>query len=312
MPIANNITDLIGKTPLVRLNKIAEGTPAEIVAKCEFLSPGGSVKDRAALAMIEAAEKDGRIDQDTVIIEPTSGNTGIALAMVSAIKGYKLIITMPDSMSLERRNLLRALGAELELTPGHLQMSGAIAHAEELAKKYPKSFIPQQFNNSANPDMHYKTTGKEIWDDTEGRIDILVTAVGTGGTITGVTRYLKEKNPNFKTIAVEPQDSAVISGEKPGPHMIQGVGAGFIPSNLDTTLIDEIVKVTNEDAIKTARRLAKEEGILSGISAGANVSAAIEVAKRPENKGKRIITVLCDVGERYLSTILFHQQEEQK
>ncbi|MDA1353563.1 MAG: cysteine synthase A [bacterium] len=305
MAILNNALELVGNTPLLRLNKVTKGAVAEVLGKCEFMNPCGSVKDRPALSMIEAAEAAGKIDKDTVIVEPTSGNTGIALAFVCAVKGYKLVITMPESMSLERRTLLKALGAELILTPAHLQMDGAIREAEAVAARYEKSFVPQQFNNPANPDVHFRTTAEEIWSATEGRIDGIVTAVGTGGTITGVSRALKQKNPQFFTIAVEPQDSAVLSGGSAGPHMIQGIGAGFVPSNLDRSLVDEVVTVSNEAAMEMARRLAKEEGILCGISAGANVHAAVEVAKRPQMAGKRIVTTLCDLGERYLSTILF-------
>lgn len=305
MAILNNALELVGNTPIIRLSKVSKGAVAEVLGKCEFMNPCGSVKDRPALSMIERAEAEGKIDKDTVIIEPTSGNTGIALAFVCAVKGYKLVITMPESMSLERRTLLKALGAELVLTPAHLQMEGAIKEAENQASNYKKSFIPQQFNNPANPDAHARTTAEEIWTATDGQIDGIVTAVGTGGTITGVSRALKAKNPQFFTIAVEPQDSAVLSGGAPGPHMIQGIGAGFVPSNLDRSLVDEVVTVSNDAAMEMTRRLAKEEGILCGISAGANVHAAIEVAKRPQMAGKRIVTTLCDLGERYLSTILF-------
>ncbi|MGE4170161.1 MAG: cysteine synthase A [Candidatus Margulisiibacteriota bacterium] len=305
MGIANNLTALIGNTPLVRLNRIAEGAGAEILGKCEFMNPTSSVKDRAGFALIEAAEQAGKLDKDTIIIEPTSGNTGIALAFVAAVKGYRVILTMPDSMSLERRGLLKAYGAEIELTPGHLGMSGAIARAEELAKEHKKAFIPQQFKNPANPEVHRKTTAEEIWRDTDGNIDIFVAGVGTGGTITGVGEVIKARNPKLKVIAVEPKDSPVISGGKPGPHMIQGIGAGFIPDNLNKAIIDEVIQVSNDDALDTARNLAKQEGVLLGISSGANVFAALQVAKRPENKGKRIVTILCDFGERYLSTTLY-------
>jgi cysteine synthase A len=305
MKIANSITDLIGNTPLVRLNKVSEGLGVTILAKLEFFNPGGSVKDRIGLAMIEAAEAQGLLDKDTVIIEPTSGNTGIALAFVAAVKGYKLILTMPESMSIERRKLLVSFGAQLELTPAAKGMKGAIARAEELAETFPKSFIPQQFNNAANPEIHRKTTALEIWNDTDGTVDILVSGVGTGGTLTGVSEVLKAKKPSFKTIAVEPADSPVISGGQPGPHKIQGIGAGFIPGNLNVKVIDEIVKVTNDEAMATARKVILQEGILCGISSGAAVFAAIEVAKKPENKDKTIVVVLPSTGERYLSTDLF-------
>ncbi len=305
MNIAKDLTALIGNTPLVQLNRVVDHAPATIVAKCEFFNPCGSVKDRPGLAMIEAAEKAGLITSNTTIVEPTSGNTGIALAFVAAVKGYKVILTMPESMSLERRQLLKALGAQIELTPAHLGMKGAIEKAEELAKTMPNAFIPQQFNNSANPQVHRDTTAQEIWRDTDGKIDIFIAGVGTGGTITGVGEVLKSKNSAIKIIAVEPQDSPVLSGGQPGPHMIQGIGAGFVPNNLNREVIDEIIQVTNEDALQMGRRLAKEEGILSGISSGANIWAAIQVANRPENKGKLIVTILCDFGERYLSTILY-------
>jgi cysteine synthase A len=314
--IYNNIIETVGRTPLVKLNKVTGGVDATILLKCEFFNPLGSVKDRIGMAMIEDAEKRGILKKDTVIIEPTSGNTGIALAFVAAAKGYKLILTMPETMSLERRTLLAMLGAKLVLTPGAEGMKGAIAKAEALAKETPNSWIPQQFENPANPAIHSKTTAVEIWDDTDGKVDILVSAVGTGGTITGITEVIKPKKPSFQAIAVEPKDSPVISqtlaGQpvKPGPHKIQGTGAGFVPKNLHlkdsagNPQIVECVQVSNDDAFAMARRLAKEEGILVGISTGANVIAAIEVAKRPENKGKIIVTIACSTGERYLSTAL--------
>jgi len=302
--IFNDITKTIGRTPLVRLNKINKGLEAEIVVKCEFFNPLSSVKDRIGVAMIEAGERDGRIKEDTVIVEPTSGNTGIALAFVCTAKGYRLILTMPDTMSVERRVLLRMLGAELVLTPGAEGMPGAIRKAEQIIKENPKSFMPQQFNNPANPEIHRRTTAVEIWDDTNGRADAIVAGVGTGGTITGVGEVIKKKKPSFKCIAVEPVDSAVISGGRPGPHKIQGIGAGFIPQVLNTKIIDEVITVTNDDAFAMARRLAREEGILAGISSGANVWAAIQYAKRSENKGKLIVTVAPSTGERYLSTPL--------
>ncbi len=314
--IYNNIVETVGRTPLVRLNKVTEGVPATILLKCEFFNPLGSVKDRIGMAMIEEAEHRGILKRDTVIIEPTSGNTGIALAFVAAAKGYQLVLTMPETMSLERRTLLAMLGAKLVLTPGSEGMKGAIAKAEQLAKETPNAWIPQQFENPANPEIHRKTTAEEIWQDTDGKVDILVSAVGTGGTITGCCEVIKARKPSFQAVAVEPKDSPVISqtlaGQpvKPGPHKIQGTGAGFIPKNLHlkdskgNPQIVECVQVTNDDSFAMARRLAKEEGILAGISSGANVWAAIELAKRPENKGKMIVTVACSTGERYLSTPL--------
>jgi cysteine synthase len=306
----NNIVETVGRTPLVKLNRITRGVEATIAIKCEFFNPLGSVKDRIGMSMIEAAEEEGIINSDTVIVEPTSGNTGIALAFVCAAKGYRLILTMPETMSLERRTLLAMLGAKLILTPGSEGMKGAISRAEELLKTTPKAWMPQQFNNPANPAIHQKTTAEEIWADTDGQVDILVSAVGTGGTITGVAEVIKERKPGFKAIAVEPKDSPVIlqtlRGEplKPGPHKIQGTGAGFVPNNLHLKIVDEVITVSNEDALHMARRLAKEEGILAGISSGANVHAALQVANRPENKGKLIVTVACSTGERYLSTAL--------
>ena len=269
------------------------------------MNPTGSVKDRAAFNMIQMAEKEGRINKDTVIIEPTSGNTGISLATICSLKGYRLIITMPESMSLERRNMLKALGAELELTPAHLQMDGAISRAEALSKTFPNSFIPQQFNNAANPKIHFETTGPEIWSDTDGQIDVFVAAVGTGGTLSGVGSFLKNQSNDIEIIAVEPKDSAVLSGNPAGPHMIQGIGAGFVPENLDRSVIDRILTVSNEEAMDTSKRLAKDEGVFVGISAGANVAACIQLAQQPEYKGKKIVTILCDIGDRYLSTVLF-------
>src|SRR5882672_6347834 len=314
--IYNDIVETVGRTPLVKLNRITAGLPATILLKCEFFNPLGSVKDRIGMSMIEDAEKSGVLKKDTVIIEPTSGNTGISLAFVAAARGYKLILTMPETMSLERRTLLAMLGAKLVLTPGTEGMKGAIARAEQLAKETPNSWIPQQFDNPANPEIHRKTTAEEIWGDTDGKVDILVAAVGTGGTITGCVEVIKPRKASFEAIAVEPKDSPVISqtlaGQpvKPGPHKIQGTGAGFVPGNLHlkdgagNPQIVECVQVSNDDAFAMARRLAKEEGILVGISTGANVIAAIEVAKRPENKGKLIVTVACSTGERYLSTAL--------
>jgi len=307
--IAKDITKLIGNTPLVRLNKVTKDSVATVVAKLEFFNPCSSVKDRIGLSMIEQAEKEGKIAKDTIILEPTSGNTGIALAFVCAVKGYRLVLTMPETMSIERRQLLSSFGAEIVLTPGPEGMSGAVRRAEELAKKDKRYFIPQQFKNPANPEIHRRATAREIWDDTDGRIDILVAGIGTGGTITGVAEVIKKKKPALRAIAVEPKDSAVLSGEKAGPHKIQGIGAGFIPEVLNTKIIDEIIRVSNEDAISTARRLVKEEGILAGISSGAAAFAAIEVAKRKENKGKLIVVILPDTGERYLSTELFKTEE---
>jgi cysteine synthase len=314
--IYNNIVETVGRTPLVRLNKVTEGVGATVLLKCEFFNPLGSVKDRIGMAMIEDAEKSGVLKKDSVIIEPTSGNTGIALAFVAAAKGYKCILTMPETMSLERRTLLAMLGAKLVLTPGSEGMKGAIARAEALVKETPNAWMPQQFENPSNPEIHKKTTAEEIWSDTDGKVDILVAAVGTGGTITGCVEVIKPRKPSFAAIAVEPKDSPVISqtlaGQpvKPGPHKIQGTGAGFVPKNLHlkdsagNAQIVECVQVSNDDAFAMARRLAKEEGLLVGISTGANVIAALEVARRPENKGKTIVTIACSTGERYLSTPL--------
>jgi cysteine synthase A len=310
MPIHENILGTIGRTPLVKMQRISAGLPATVAVKCEFFNPLGSVKDRIGAAMIEAGEKEGLITPKTTIIEPTSGNTGIALAFVAAAKGYKLILTMPESMSLERRTLLALLGAKLELTPATEGMKGAIARAEALAKETPGSFIPQQFKNPANPAIHRKTTAEEIWADTDGKVDIFISAVGTGGTITGVSEVIKSRKKAFQAIAVEPKDSPVISqtrsGQpvKPGPHKIQGTGAGFVPDNLHLDVIDEVITVSNDDAFAMARRICKEEGMLVGISTGANVHVAMEVAKRPENKGRLIVTIGCSTGERYLTTAL--------
>lgn len=308
--IFDNIVQTVGHTPLVRLNHVTAGLDATIALKCEFFNPLGSVKDRIGMAMIEAAERDGKIHKDSVIVEPTSGNTGIALAFVCAAKGYKCILTMPETMSLERRTLLAMLGAKLVLTPGTEGMKGAIARANDIVANTPNAYMPMQFSNPANPQIHRETTAEEIWTDTDGKVDILVAAVGTGGSITGVAEALKQRKPDFRSVAVEPKDSPVITqtkaGEplKPGPHKIQGTGAGFIPENLHMGIVDEVLTVSNDDAFAMARRLAKEEGILAGISSGANVHAAIELAKRPENKGKLIVTIGCSTGERYLSTPL--------
>jgi cysteine synthase A len=310
--IAKKLTDLIGNTPLLELENFnrEHETQGTIIAKLEYFNPGGSVKDRIGFAMIEAGEKAGLINKETVIIEPTSGNTGIALAFISAAKGYKLILTMPETMSIERRNLLKALGAELVLTPGPEGMGGAIRKADELKEKYPNSFVPQQFKNPANPEIHRRTTAEEIWNDTDGEVDIFVSGVGTGGTISGVGEVLKQRKPGVQIVAVEPTDSPVISGGKPGPHKIQGIGAGFIPDTLNTGVIDEIITVKNEDAFRTGQSLARTEGLIIGISSGAAVYAALKLAQREENKGKKIVVILPDTGERYLSTLLYQFENE--
>jgi cysteine synthase A len=310
--IADNLTDLIGRTPLLKLNRVSKGLGAQVVVKLESFNPGGSVKDRIGFSMIKDAEERGLLNKDSVIIEPTSGNTGIALAFVAAARGYRLILTMPDTMSIERRNLLKAYGAELVLTPGAKGMKGAIEAAEELGKKTPNSFVPQQFQNPANPEIHRATTAEEIWNDTDGKVDILVGGVGTGGTITGVGEVIKARKPGFKVVAVEPFDSPVLSGGAPGPHKIQGIGAGFVPEVLNISIIDEIFKVRNDEAFEAARRLAKEEGVLTGISGGAALHAALQIAGRPENDGKLIVVILPDTGERYLSTALYLEEAQVK
>ncbi len=311
--IAKKLTDLIGNTPLLELENFnrEHRAPGTIIAKLEYFNPGGSVKDRIGFSMIDDAEKNGLISKDTVIIEPTSGNTGIALAYIAASKGYRLILTMPETMSIERRNLLKALGAELVLTPGPEGMGGAIRKAEEIHAAHPGSFVPQQFKNAANPAIHRRTTAEEIWNDTDGEVDIFVSGVGTGGTITGVGEVLKARKPGVKIVAVEPADSPVLSGGKPGPHKIQGIGAGFVPDILNKSVIDEIITVKNEDALQTGRNLARTEGLIVGISSGAAVYAALQLAQREENRGKRIVVILPDTGERYLSTLLYQFEPEQ-
>jgi cysteine synthase A len=305
--IANFISELIGHTPLLRLNRVTQGCWGEVIAKLESFNPCGSVKDRIGFSMIEAAEEAGLMKEDTIVLEPTSGNTGIALAFICAAKGYRLVLTMPDTMSAERIHLLRMFGAEVVLTPGNEGMTGAVKAAEEMASRDPRYFIPQQFKNPANPEIHRKTTALEIWEDTDGRVDVLVAGVGTGGTITGISDVIKKRKPGFKAIAVEPENSPVLSGGRPGPHKIQGIGAGFVPEVLRMDLVDEVIKVSNENAGLLARRLAKEEGVLAGISSGAAVWAAIEVAKRRESEGKMIVVLLPDTGERYISTWLFSE-----
>jgi len=302
-----NVCELIGNTPLIRLNRFAGDVEAELIVKMESFNPGSSVKDRIAQAMIEAAEAEGLLKEGSTIIEPTSGNTGIGLAMVAAVKGYATMLVMPESMSIERRKLLQGLGAELVLTPAQEGMEGAVNQALKLAEKIPHSFIPQQFKNQANPQIHYSSTAAEIWRDTGEKLDIFVAGVGTGGTVTGNGKFFKEKNPDIQIVAVEPEESAVLSGEGPGPHMIQGIGAGFVPDVLDRDVIDEVVKVKSAQAIAAAKKLIREEGLMVGISAGANAWAALHIAQRPENRGKRVVTVMCDTSERYLSTLLYHE-----
>ena len=305
MNIAKDMTELVGKTPLVRLNRVTAGCVASVAAKLEFYNPCSSVKDRIGYYMLQKAEEEGKVDRDTTVIEPTSGNTGIALAFMCAVRGYRLILTMPENMSAERRKLLQGFGAEIVLTPAQKGMSGAVQKAEEIVAKTDKAYMPQQFKNPNNPEIHSLTTAQEIWEDTQGRVDIFLAGVGTGGTITGVGKVLKAKKPSSKMIAVEPQDSPVLSGGNPGPHKIQGIGAGFVPSILDEELLDEVFQVDNEQALQMSRRLLREEGILSGISSGAIVHAALQVAKREENRDKQVVCIICDTGERYLSTELF-------
>lgn len=305
MKIYQDITEVVGNTPLVRLNHSSPENAGTVLGKLEFTNPSSSIKDRIAVSMVDCAEQEGKLKPGGTIIEPTSGNTGLGLAMVAAARGYKLIITMPETMSIERRAILSHLGAEIHLTPGGEGMSGAVNKAKSILGKTPNAFMPQQFENPSNPEIHYQTTGPEIWNDTDGKVDIFVAGVGTGGTITGCGKYLKEQNPDVQVVAVEPENSAVLSGNPPGKHSIQGIGAGFIPKVLDTELIDEIFKITDKNALTTAKMMAKKEGIFCGISAGGNAFAAIEIAKRPENKGKTIVTIICDTGERYLSTMLF-------
>ena len=305
MAIADNMTELVGNTPMVRLSRMACGLPAEVVVKLESMNPSSSVKDRIGLAMVEAAEREGKLSHDSVIVEATSGNTGIALAYIGAVKGYRVILTMPETMSSERRRLLRAFGAELELTPGSKGMSAAVERANQIVRETPGAVLASQFENPANPEVHERTTASEIWEDTGGAFDIFVAGVGTGGTITGVGRFLRSRKANVRVVAVEPDDSPVLSGGRPGPHRIQGIGPGFIPPVLDRSIIDDVMHVTDKDATDTARKLGRSEGILCGVSAGANVAAALELARREENRGKTIVTIICDTGERYLSTWLF-------